>query len=617
MPPRSTSRSRPSEQDLATLLDDLRRLHTTLERAATDPRLEHQALNPAYQASAQNLLAYLALRGQDLHALQLQLSAQGLSSLGRSEAAVLPTVATLIGTLERLLGSSSGAKPVARAPNPLARHARALFGAAPRERTVRIMVTLPSEAADHYSLVRDLLAARMDCVRINCAHDDPATWTRMIEHTRRASAELDQPCQVFMDLPGPKLRTGPVAPGAAVCKVKPERDDQGRVRHAARVWLTGRRSPRPAPSSAAASLEVGDRWLGGLQAGERIRLVDTRQAERRLEVVEVTAKGCWAEVHKTTYLAPGLRLGVKHGGRKKYSHIGEFAPQPGALRLAEGDLLILTAEQAPGRPASHDSSGRLLTPATLGCTLPQVFADVRGGEPVWFDDGKIGGVVEQASQEALQVRITHAPGGAKLKGDKGINFPKSTLRLAALGEQDLAALAFAAAHADGVEMSFVNTADDVQELLAELERLQADRLGVVLKIETRRGFDNLPALLLAGMRRGGFGVMIARGDLAVEGGFERLAALQEDILCLCEAAHVPVIWATQVLENLAKKGSPSRAEITDAATGVRAECVMLNKGPHIHKAVATLDELLVRMQGYNSKKRQMLRKLELASPWSE
>lgn len=617
MPPRSTSRSRPSDQDLATLLDDLRRLHATLEQAATEPRLERQALNPTYHASARNLLAYLALRSQDLHALQLQLSAQGLSSLGRSEAAVLPTVATLIGTLERLLGSGSATKPMARGPNPLAGHARALFGAAPREREVRIMVTLPSEAADHYPLVRDLLAARMDCVRINCAHDDPATWTRMIQHTRRASAELDQPCQVFMDLPGPKLRTGPIAPAAAVCKVKPERDNQGRVRHAARVWLTGRRKPRPAPSAAAASLEVGERWLRGLQAGDRIRLVDTRQAERRLEIVEVTAKGCWAEARKTTYLAPGLRLSVKHAGRKAHSRIGEFAAQPGALRLVEDDLLILTADQTPGRPASHDSSGRLLTPATLGCTLPQVFADVRGGEPIWFDDGKIGGVVEQASQEALQVRITHAPGGAKLKGDKGINFPQSTLRLAALGEQDLAALAFAAEHADGIEMSFVNTADDVQELLAELERLQADRLGVVLKIETRRGFDNLPALLLAGMRRGGFGVMIARGDLAVEGGFERLAALQEDILCLCEAAHVPVIWATQVLENLAKKGSPSRAEITDAATGVRAECVMLNKGPHIHKAVATLDELLVRMQGYNSKKRQMLGKLELASPWAE
>ena len=59
-----------------------------------------------------------------------------------------------------------------------------------------------------------------------------------------------------------------------------------------------------------------------------------------------------------------------------------------------------------------------------------------------------------------------------------------------------------------------------------------------------------------------------------------MAEVQEEILWICEAAHVPVIWATQVLETLAKEGMPSRAEITDAAMGHRAECVMLNKGPH-------------------------------------
>jgi pyruvate kinase len=62
-------------------------------------------------------------------------------------------------------------------------------------------------------------------------------------------------------------------------------------------------------------------------------------------------------------------------------------------------------------------------------------------------------------------------------------------------------------------------------------------------------------------------------------GYERLAELQEEILWLCEAAHLPVIWATQVLEQLAKSGLPSRAEISDAAMGERAECVMVNKGP--------------------------------------
>ncbi len=227
-------------------------------------------------------------------------------------------------------------------------------------------------------------------------------------------------------------------------------------------------------------------------------------------------------------------------------------------------------------------------------------------------------MIEGADQDALQVRITHAPGGAKLKGDKGINFPQSNLRLAALGEQDLAALAFAAEHADAIEMSFVNSADDVRALLAELERLQAEHLVVVLKIETRRGFDNLPALLLAGMQRGGFGVMIARGDLAVEGGFERLAALQEDNLCLLRSgpraggSGRPRCW-----RNLAKKGSPSRAEITEAATG-SARMRDAQQGPaHPQGGPPPWMNCWWRMQGYNSKKRQMLRKLELASPWAD
>jgi pyruvate kinase len=119
----------------------------------------------------------------------------------------------------------------------------------------------------------------------------------------------------------------------------------------------------------------------------------------------------------------------------------------------------------------------------------------------------------------------------------------------------------------------------------------------------------LPDLLLAAMRSQSFGVMIARGDLAVECGYERLAEVQEEILWLCEAAHVPVIWATQVLETLAKSGMPSRAEITDAAMGERAECVMLNKGPHIVDAIRVLDNILQRMQAHQSKKQSMLRRL--------
>jgi pyruvate kinase len=106
--------------------------------------------------------------------------------------------------------------------------------------------------------------------------------------------------------------------------------------------------------------------------------------------------------------------------------------------------------------------------------------------------------------------------------------------------------------------------------------------------------------------------MVARGDLAVEVGCARLAEVQEEILWLCEAAHVPVIWATQVLDSMARTGIPSRAEVTDAAMGAQAECVMLNKGPHIVATVAFLGGLLERMQEHHTKKRALLRALRVA-----
>jgi pyruvate kinase len=246
--------------------------------------------------------------------------------------------------------------------------------------------------------------------------------------------------------------------------------------------------------------------------------------------------------------------------------------------------------------------------------LPEIFADVQPGERIWFDDGKIGGVIKSVTPpDQIEIEITQASaGGAQLRGDKGINLPDTRLRLSALTAKDLEDLAFVARNADMVGFSFVKSAADVAELQGRLGELGGERLGIVLKIETTKAFEELPNLLLTAMRSPRVGVMIARGDLAVECGYERLAELQEEILWICEAAHLPVIWATQVLEHLAKEGLPSRAEITDAAMGVRAECVMLNKGPHIVTAVRVLGDILHRMQDHLSKKRSMLRQLKLA-----
>lgn len=240
--------------------------------------------------------------------------------------------------------------------------------------------------------------------------------------------------------------------------------------------------------------------------------------------------------------------------------------------------------------------------------------NAKPGEPVWFDDGKIGGVSRSVNSDSATVEITHArPQGEKLGAEKGINLPETRIDIPAPTQDDLEALKFIVQHADLVGYSFVRTESDVRQLLERLGELGGQHLGQILKIETRKGFDNLPKLILAAMRTRSLGIMIARGDLAVECGYQRLAEVQEEILWICEAAHVPVIWATQVLETLAKKGMPSRSEITDAAMGARAECVMLNKGPYAVTSVSVLADILKRMQTHQQKKRSMLRQLYLAA----
>lgn len=608
------------DRDRAAVETALRELLEVRAAMVADPAVPWQRLDevhPVFRDSARNLLHYLALRRRDLRPLQYRLADLGLSSLGRAESHALDAVDTVLGVLHRLAGrpwqppTADGRVDFTTGQRLLSEHADALLGPGTAGRAARIMVTMPTEAADDPTLVRDLLNQGMDCMRINCAHDDPPRWARMIEHLRRAEAEVGRSCRVAMDLAGPKLRTGPIQPGPAVVKVRPRRDAFGRVTAPARVWLTAEAAPAPPPAAASACLPVPVAWLGRLQGGDRVTFRDARGARRELAVAGVTAHGCWAEVSKTSYFVPGTTL-----RRSRDPHgvatVGPLPAAEGALTLREGDLLILTRDLEPGRAATVDRDGRTVTPASVGCTIPEVFDDVRAGESIWFDDGKIGGVIEGVDADRLRVRVTHTgTGGRKLRADKGINLPDTPLRLPALTASDVEDLAFVAEHADVVELSFANSAADVEELNSHLARL-GRRPAVVLKVETRRGFQNLPDMLLTAMRGACCGVMIARGDLAVECGFERLAEVQEEILWVCEAAHVPVIWATQVLETMAKEGLPSRAEVTDAAMGHRAECVMLNKGPHVRAAVRVLDDILRRMQDHQTKKRAMLRELRLA-----
>ena len=584
--------------------------------------------------SARNLLHYLALRRHDLRSLQSDLASLGLSSLGRSESHVLGTVYSVLSALHGLAGRAfdsdgDGMRPVRFLDGPvlLGQNTAELFGRARtadgREDTrPRIMVTMPVEAATEYHLVHDLVANGMNCMRINCAHETPEIWSSMIENLEKAKHETGNDCLVYMDIAGPKLRTGPIVTGPQVIRWEPKRDVMGEVVSSNLVWLTPAERPEPPPRVGAVVVPIEGRILARLRSRDKIVFRDARGRSRKLHVRSASGASWVTESRQITYLSADCELSIQPGKKSLGTRDLPGAFRPTAIPpveqvifLQEGDSLTVTRDVTPGRPVERDLEGRLLEEPRIACTLPEVFGRVREGDRVLFDEGKIGGVVSSASSQEFRVEIDWPIGAEKkLRADKGINFPDTDLGLPAVTDKDREDLDFIVRHADMVGASFVNRPEDVECLHREIFRRTGRKIGLVLKIETKHAFRQLPKILLTAMQHRPVGVMIARGDLAVECGYERLAEIQEEILWICEAAHVPVIWATQVLNRLAKKGVPTRAEVTDAAMAERAECVMLNKGPHIVRAVQVLDDILRRMSGHHDKKSATLRALGVSFP---
>jgi pyruvate kinase len=613
--------------DVAGLLERILGLRTAVLAAARAqlsswaPHLKDRD----YRASAANLAAYIALRRHDLQPIQRYLASLGLSSLGRCEGHVRATLDAVAQALERMAGRrvparrlGSVARAMAREQALLRRNANRLFGPPPAPRWTRFMVTLAAEAATDYAFVRELVKRGMDVARINCAHDAPAQWAAMAKNVRRAAREAGRPCRVLMDLAGPKLRTGPVRTGEPVLRIRARRDEWGRLLQAGRVVLDAAAAAgRPAAKTRAGSpelprLAVDAAWLEPVRPGDGIRFFDLRKRERLLVAEKrISPAELLARAEKTAYVGEGTRLEhVPRGGDPagRVCTVGALPAEPLEIRVRPGDVLLLNREPVPGEPRRATRRGKTLYPAHISCSEPRVFAALRVGHHVWMDDGRIGAVIEALDERGAWLRITNARAdGERIGPGKGLNFPDSTLPLPALGEADLADLDVAVKHADLIGHSFVREADDVSQLARELERRGRPELGIVAKVETRAAVRNLAGIIVRGAGRGPFGVMIARGDLAVEIGYERLAEVQEEILWLCEAAHVPVIWATQVLENLVKQGRPSRAEMTDAAMSGRAECVMLNKGPYLFEALGVLENVLARMQSLQRKKTAQLR----------
>jgi len=565
-----------------------------------------------YLDSALNLIHYRTLRLYDIRELQEGLAHLGLSRLGKAEAHVMASMLMNRAILQSLIEekkirTDTPHVSFKKGEKLLARNAKELFGYRTKGRRVRIMVTQPSEAANNASLAENFLYAGMNTARINCAHDSPEEWHSMTEHIKTAGEKLKKKCKISMDLGGPKIRTGQILPGPKVKRLKPTKDIYGKVLSPLKVKLIPESIIEPETSP---SIPLKLSFFESLKEGNSINFKDTRNKNRKLKV-EVDAEGNkYCLINKTTYIQTGITI----SNEDIVSEIAEIPSLEQSLILFTGDFLLIKSEAILGKPAIKNESEEIVSHATISCTSKEIFSSVNEDERILFDDGKIGGIIKEVSPDHLLVLITHARDtGSSLKADKGINFPDSKLRISGLTEKDKQDLVFVAKHADIVNLSFVNKPEDVEELQNELKLLDAKDIGLILKIETQPGFNHLTEILLKAMQNYPVGVMIARGDLAIECGWDNIGRIQEEILSICQAAHIPVIWATQVLDNLAKKGIPSRAEITDATMSQRAECVMLNKGPHILSAIQLLDKILQNMKHYQLKKAPLLPVMQIGS----
>jgi pyruvate kinase len=418
-----------SPQGLLSTLQSLRQTVESEGKATFDEWNPH-IQRTAFIDSALNLAEYLALRRHDLRSLQAALMPWGLSSLGRIEGRVMPNLDAVIATLEVICGSKSNR----HSPRPpvefffegdrlLQQHTEELFGESSPHRRVRIMVTLDTEAATNYELVRGFIQRGANCMRINCAHDTPEIWQGAIDNIRRAEEETGTPCKIMMDLGGPKIRTGSV-------------------------------------------------------------------------------------------LAP-------HDKKRVFT----------------GDRIVLSRREP--ELESKVETDKSIEYFQTSCTIPSILDLLAVDTPVSIDDGKIltrvvdpqyslaqPTVGNRREQPGLLLEVTNtSPKGVKLKPEKGMNFPDTVLNLSPLTEKDLADLDFVAVHADIVGYSFVQRSTDIELLQQELAKRCENRLSppaIVAKIETAIAVTNLPELIVYAAGKRLFGVMIARGDLAVQIGYQRL-----------------------------------------------------------------------------------------------
>jgi pyruvate kinase len=251
--------------------------------------------------------------------------------------------------------------------------------------------------------------------------------------------------------------------------------------------------------------------------------------------------------------------------------VGEI--EHGILPLNKGDIFYFTNEKRLG-----NLDGVYLS-------YPNFHADVKEGETIMIDDGKIEVMVlEIGADKRVKVVVT-TPGD--LTSKKGINLPNTKVSLPSLSEKDLFDIDFIIHNnIDWVALSFVRTADEIRGL-REILHQKGHNAKIIAKIEKPEAIEHLREIILASDA-----VMVARGDLGVELPLERIPMIQKDIIRKCIHRAKPVIIATQMMESMIDRTRPNRSEITDVANAVLegADAVMLSA----ETAMGKYPELVIR-----------------------
>lgn len=563
-----------------------------------------------FKDSLENMQHYLRVRSLDIRSLQNSLTELGLSSLGRSQAHMMDSIDKVIEILSNSLNEElKVSKSCLSCKDALTtlKSKTSIFGESEGDIfKTKIMITLPSEASRDKSLIEGFIESGADILRVNTAHDSPEDWKRMAKFIEEINQERGKNLKIYTDLAGPKIRTENIKKVKSQIKIGSKKEQFQDIHFVADGTSKNRELSEDGKVTPP-TIVVVDEFLKFAKDADYIEITDIANRKRFLKIKSASRDLVIATLNKKSILDENSSIKLYLDKNSTYeANMLNIEELPEEIRVFIDDKVLISTKVEYGMSHYESESGEFYD-AVVKFNNSDILSNISVDDRVFIDDGKIELIVVRKLDGEIECRVIQAKDkGAIIKEEKGINFPDSNLKLNAITNEDREALKHIVEFTDIFGISFAQTYEDVMDLKNELKKYGKENPAIVTKIETQLAVRNLPQILRALLTCERAGVMIARGDLAIEIGFERLAYIQEEILDLCSSAHIPVIYATQVLENKMKKNLPSRAEITDAAFGQRADCIMLNKGAFAKDTIKVLKSILRQMHTIFQKNRQLL-----------